>query len=138
MARAMARRLPDRELSPLLVPVPLHRWRLWKRGYNQALLLAREVGKIRGLETQIALHRTRATQPMKAMRAAERAKTVRGAFAADKELVAGRNIVLVDDVRTSGSTLDACARALLKAGAQQVEALVWARVTPGRGHDGEF
>jgi len=119
---------PLGELSPdaLLVPVPLHRWRLWRRGFNQAVLIARALG--REVDPDL-LRRTRATRRLKGLNPAERRDTVRNAFGVRPGApVKGRDIILVDDVITTGATADACARALRKAGARQVELLAWARV----------
>ena len=131
MAQAMARQLPDE--VELLVPVPLHRWRLWRRGYNQAGLIATALGRRAGLLVDVhALIRTRPTVPLRGMGPRQRAATVRGAFAVTRpEAVRGRRVALVDDVYTSGATADACTRALLKAGARSVTILCWARVIPG-------
>jgi ComF family protein len=114
----------------LLVPVPLHRSRLWWRGFNQAALVARELSKGLGIPSDaVALSRTRRTPPLKGMSPLQRRKTVAGAFRVrDKAAIAGRTIVLVDDVFTTGSTADACARALTRAGATRVELVSWARV----------
>ena len=130
MARAMARKLEDLEADDaLLVPVPLHRGRIWKRGYNQAGLLAADLARRTGLDWSAdALVRVKATKPLASMSAAQRHSTVRGAFRAERSQVDGRTLVLVDDVRTTGSTLEACAGALKKAGARRVEAVVWSRV----------
>lgn len=118
--------------DPLLAPVPLHRWRIWKRGYNQAALVASVLARRAGLEACLDLvERTKPTPPLKAMNPKQRRDAVRGAFRiADKhrDRVRGRTVVLIDDVFTSGATVDACARTLKRAGAARVEVLCWARV----------
>ena len=131
MALAMARHVPAG--ADLLVPVPLHRWRLWARGYNQAGLIATAVGRVSGLAVEYhALVRTRRTVPLRGMGARERSRAVRGVFAVvDAGAVRGRAVVLVDDVHTSGATAYACTRVLLRAGARSVTVLCWARVLPG-------
>ncbi|MEG3156028.1 ComF family protein [Sphingomonas sp. RB1R13] len=128
MARFMAPLLGDIPADALLVPVPLHRRRLASRGFNQSLLVARELGRMRGLEVAPRLlRRTRATPPLKGMNFAEREKTVRGAFAV-REACDGRTLILIDDVLTTGSTANACARTLKRAGATHIELLCWSRV----------
>lgn len=115
-----------------IVPVPLHRGRLWRRGYNQAALIGRALaGESPGRLRFDTLVRTRATPHLRAMGARERAKTVRGAFAVNskhREDVAGKRFVLVDDVYTSGATVGACARVLKHHGAAEVHVRCWARV----------
>jgi len=134
LARTMAgyMRRPLGELHPdaLLVPVPLHRWRLWSRGFNQAQLIAAALTRLSGRPNDpFVLQRTRGTPKLKGMSASERRRAVQGAFAlAPKVDVKGRHLVLVDDVYTTGSTADACARLLKRKGAATVELLAWARV----------
>ena len=115
-----------------LVPVPLHWRRLWARRFNQSALLAEIIAKASGrMVVHGALKRVKATPQQVGLGKAERAENVQGAFrvpADGKAEVAGRQLVLVDDVLTSGATVDACARALLRAGAAQVDVLVFARV----------
>ncbi len=114
----------------VLVPVPLHRWRLWRRGYNQAALLARAVARRSGATLAVdALVRVRPTVSSKGMGRRARAGNVRGAFrVARPAVVRGQRIVLIDDVLTTGATAEACTRMLLRAGAREVRVLTWARV----------
>ena len=136
MARLMQRHLPaersEGDGEPVLAPVPLHRWRIWKRGYNQAALIAELLARRAGVPACLdLLERPKSTPPLKAMNPRQRRETVRGAFRIaerHRETVRGRTVVLVDDVFTSGATVDACARVLKRAGAHRVEVLCWARV----------
>jgi ComF family protein len=129
MARYMAP-LVESSGDPLLIPVPLHRTRLWRRGFNQSALVAREISRRLDLSTNaFVLRRIRRTAALKGMSPLQRRKTVAGAFAiGDKTAVAGRTVILVDDVLTTGSTAEACARTLKRAGATRVELITWARV----------
>lgn len=135
MARYMARHLEHDEAAvPLLVPVPLHRWRLWNRGFNQAAEIARALARETGARLcPDALLRTRRTPPLRAMNPARRARTVRGAFAINPgraDAVRGAHVVLIDDVWTSGATASACAAVLRRAGAARIDLICWARVLP--------
>jgi ComF family protein len=133
MGRWMAN--AGRELTreaDLLVPVPLHWRRQWARRFNQSALLAEVVGKANGLRVSHgALKRVKATAQQVGLARSERALNVQGAFGVRPDArieVVGRRLVLVDDVLTSGATIEACTRALLRAGAAGVDVLVFARV----------
>jgi ComF family protein len=116
----------------LIVPVPLHRWRLWSRGYNQAALLARELARLGKGEMLVdALHRQKRTPSLGGLGAKARRRALKGAILVTERhraAIAGRNILLVDDVLTSGATSDACVAALRKAGARTVAIACFARV----------
>ncbi|MBX6329888.1 MAG: ComF family protein [Pseudolabrys sp.] len=133
MGRWMAR--AGRELldgADALVPVPLHWRRLWGRRFNQAAALAEAISSLTGTPVlHDVLRRVRATPQQVGLGRSERAANVSGAFRVMKEMtaaVAERRLVLVDDVLTSGATVEACTRALLRAGATHVDVLVFARV----------
>ena len=115
-----------------VVPVPLHWRRLWARRFNQSATLARQISLASGVPVaHAALKRVKATVQQVGLSKSERALNVQGAFkvAADRQSdIQGRRVVLVDDVLTTGATVDACARALLRAGAANVDVLVFARV----------
>ncbi len=133
MARAGAELLRG---TDLLVPVPLHRWRLFRRRYNQAALLARALARISALPAvPDALVRTRRTAPLGGKGAGDRRAEVEGAFAVRPSRIAriaGCRVLLVDDVMTSGATASACALALKAAGAKRVDVLAAARVPDPR------
>lgn len=133
MGRWMAR--AGRELivgADALVPVPLHWRRLWARRFNQSAALAMEISRLTGIGVlHSGLKRVRATAQQVGLSKPERAENVQGAFgvsADGKADIAGRRLLLIDDVLTSGATVDTCARALLRAGAAHVDVLVFARV----------
>jgi ComF family protein len=134
MARAGAAILAQ---ADVLVPVPPHRLRLLARRYDQAALLARHLARLSGLPwLPRGLRRMRRTAALADRGAAERARVVEGAFAlmrAGVGAIAGRHVVLVDDVVTSGATAEACARVLLAGGAASVAVLAAARVPDPRG-----
>ena len=115
-----------------LIPVPLHWRRAWHRRYNQSGALARAIERQSGVKVRgELLRRVRATEQQVGLSRPQRASNVQGAFkvSADRQSeVQGRRVVLIDDVLTSGATVDACARALLRAKAATVDVLVFARV----------
>jgi ComF family protein len=114
--------------ADLVVPVPLHWRRRWQRGYNQSEALARPLAARLGLSCRPwCLRRIRHTPQQPSQRAAGRLENVRGAFRARGGVLAGRTILLVDDVLTTGSTASEAARALRQAGARRVVVAVLAR-----------
>ena len=130
MARYMAPLIEQLPADALFVPVPLHRSRVWQRGFNQSSLIANELSRRVGRPCDHRLLlRVKRTPPLKGLSRLQRRRAVANAFrvnaAAD---VRARTIVLVDDVLTTGSTANACARALQRAGAARVEFVSWARV----------
>jgi ComF family protein len=129
MARAGQELLAE---ADVLIPVPLHWRRGWSRRYNQSGALARAIEKQVGVPVaRDALRRIRPTQQQIGLSRPQRARNVQGAFkvATDRNAeIQGRRVVLIDDVLTSGATADACARALLRAKAAEVDVLVFARV----------
>lgn len=130
-ARAARELLVD---ADVLVPVPLHPRRLWMRRFNQAALIAGVIGRESGVPVSLeALQRIRATRAQVGLSGRERADNVRGAFRvppAAKPEIAGRKIVLVDDVLTTGATIEAATRALKRAGAARIDVATFARVAP--------
>ena len=124
----LARLAPELDWCEIVVPVALHPNRLRKRGYDQALLIARELARRTHKEVVArAVKRVRDTPPQVGRDRAQRAANVMGAFAADAQKVAGRRVLLVDDVLTTGATAQAAARALVDAGARAVRVVALAR-----------
>ena len=117
--------------AAVLVPVPLHPRRMRERGYNQSLLLARELGRLAALPVaESTLVRLKNTPPQTRTHSArERRRNTAGAFACRNRLLRGRQVLLIDDVCTSGATLSACARAVRAGGATSVWGLTLARET---------
>lgn len=127
-ANWMIEAAPFAHEADLIAPVPLHWTRLWTRGYNQAawlaLAIARQIGQP---YAPLALLRKRRTPSQNGLSASGRARNVEGAFTVSQD-VRGKTVLLVDDVYTTGATLNACAKTLLKAGAQRVDGVALARV----------
>lgn len=135
LARLIAARLPDPvagRAPPLLVPVPLHRWRLWSRGFNQAALLAGELARMGKGEVLVdALLRARRTPSLGGLGRDARDRALAGAIRANPRrahAITGRDVVLVDDVFTSGATARSCGAVLAQAGARSVAVACFAQV----------
>lgn len=130
MARMMAASIPD-TAGTILIPVPLHRWRLWRRGYNQAALLAQALDKFgKGRPMIDAMVRSRATPPLGGRGRAERAQLLHRAVAVNPrraEELRGADILIVDDVITSGATVKACAEALSLVEPRSISCVCFAR-----------
>lgn len=122
--------------AELIVPVPMTRWRLIRRQFNQAALLAREISRMSGVAFDpFVLVKTKSTPTQVGSSASQRVANVAGAFAvrpAARDRVAGRNVIIVDDVITTGATVGACARALRSAGARRIDVLAAAMVADPR------
>jgi ComF family protein len=136
LARVMAAQMQRLLALPtdgdaLLVPVPLHRWRIWSRGFNQAALIGRQLARSTGLPLETGLlRRTKNTPPLHSLGARARQKAVTGAFALAPDArmhLAGKTVILIDDIWTTGATAAACARMLKRGGAARVEILCWTR-----------
>jgi ComF family protein len=122
----------DHTPGEVIVPVPLHPRRLRERGFNQAVLLAKPLGRMLRIKVYPrVLKRVRNTLPQVDLKPEERRKNVRGAFAVrEKSLVYGRKIILIDDVYTTGATVQECTKILKRSGAKEVHVLTLARVVP--------
>jgi ComF family protein len=129
LARLLAAALPLDQSFDLVTPVPLHWRRQWQRGFNQSELLARAVAQHRGIPVVRALRRARPTETQAGLSNTARRRNVASAFRCGRgAIVAGRRVLLIDDVMTTGSTAAACARVLKQAGAARVVLLTVARV----------
>jgi ComF family protein len=132
MGRLISARLRETGADWLIVPVPLHRWRLWRRGFNQAALLAREIASLGGAALIVdGLERRKQTPSLGGLGRKARARVLSGAIAVNprrRDTFAGAKVILVDDVLTSGATSAACVSPLKRAGADQVVIACFARV----------
>ena len=138
MAQAAGRILYDRIVITnisfdVIIPIPIHREKLKTRGYDQAVLMASELSKLTGVPADInAVKRSKKTEPNKKLGAWQRAENMRGAFGvteSGKRRLKGKDILIVDDIYTTGATVDACAEALKAAGAEMVYVLTFAAGT---------
>jgi len=128
LGEMLSRALPRDSRFDVIVPLPMHWLRRWRRGFNQAALLAHELGRRTGLPVENLLKRTRSAPPQAGMTSAKRRTNVAGAFNAPRpQSVHGRRVLLIDDVLTTGATAGVCARALKRAGAASVTVLTVAR-----------
>lgn len=134
LAALWQRATPPADLPALIVPVPLHRTRLRQRGYNQALELARPLGRALGVPVRHdVLLRQRATVAQTELDAPARRRNVRGAFALREGVRLPAHVTLLDDVMTTGATLAECARLLRRAGVARVQVWALARAPSPRG-----
>ncbi len=138
----LAMALPRDQRFDAVVPMPLHWWRHWRRGFNQSSLLAREIARRSGIPVIAAVRRRRSTTSQAGLSNSARRANVSGAFAVrGRRGVRGLRLLLVDDVMTTGATASSCAAALKRAGAAHVSVLTVARVdrrlwTPQQGVHG--
>lgn len=133
-AEQMMRNLPDDIATRTIIAVPLHRWRIWSRGFNQATLIARHLSAATGAPlAHNWVERVRHTRPLKGAGRRQREAMLRGAFAVPAKArpeILGKRILLVDDVYTSGATTNAITRVLKRSGAACVTIACWTRVLP--------
>nr|WP_277667476.1 ComF family protein [Novosphingobium lindaniclasticum] len=132
MGRLISTKLPFVDETWLIVPVPLHRWRIWRRGYNQAAELAREISRATGGTLVVdMLDRRKATRSLGGLGKVARRRVLSGAIAvrpARRTMLKGARVVLVDDVLTSGATSEVCVSALKRSGTERVVIGCFARV----------
>jgi ComF family protein len=128
LARCLERAIPAGATFDAVVPVPLHWRKRWRRGFNQAELLAEEVASRHHRPLLNALRRVRGSDSQAGLSKTARRRMVQGAFVARKEInLTGKTVLLIDDVMTTGATASACARALKRSGAKSVSLLTVAR-----------
>ena len=128
LGRMLALALPRTEKFDVLVPVPLHWWKRWRRGFNQSELLCREISRRTNLPVRNCIRRVKNTGAQAGLTNARRRTNVARAFRAKgRRPLEGMRVLLVDDVMTTGATAAACARALKEAGARHVALLTVAR-----------
>lgn len=142
LGKLLARALPHEQSFDVIVPMPLHWRKRWQRGFNQAELLAREIGRRTNIPVRNALRRVRSTASQAGLTSAKRRENVSGAFQASRrtgyvgaalfptktrKALDGLSVLLIDDVMTTGATAASGARALKRAGARQVTLLTLAR-----------
>jgi len=138
LGRLLALALPRDQVYDVIVPMPLHWRKRWQRGFNQSQLLASEIGRRLNVPVQNALRRVRFTSAQAGLTNAKRRLNVSGAFRARKKnSLAGKQVLLVDDVMTTGASAASCARALKLAGARHVTLLTLARVDRRSGGAGQ-
>lgn len=129
LGKLLAQALPRDQRFDVIVPMPMHWWRKWRRGFNQAELLASVIGRRTGLPVRDAMGRRWQKQAQAGLTNAKRRANVEGAFRAKKpRAVQGKRVLLIDDVMTTGATASSCARVLKRAGASYVALLTVARV----------
>lgn len=129
LGRMLVQALPLEERFEAVLPMPMHPWKKWQRGFNQAELLARPVARRFGLKLSSNLRRSRLTKSQAGLSGTERQENLRNSFAVRRpEQIAHKRVLLVDDVFTTGETLRAAAKALKAAGVKHVSALTLARV----------
>lgn len=135
IAAQLLRHLPAEQEDIIITAVPLHWTRLWSRSFNQSVLIGRELARLGGLKfVPDLVLRTKRTPTMRGLSASERHRAVGRAFEVNPryhDQLRSANIILVDDVLTTGATADGCIRTLKKAGAEWVQVFCWARVVRG-------
>ena len=128
LGQFMVQALPREASFDVIVPMPLHWWKQWQRGFNQSDVLAREIGKKWNVPVRNLVRRKKATRPQAGLTNAKRRANMSGAFGMPRgRSLAGARVLLVDDVVTTGATASACARVLKRAGAAHVALLALAR-----------
>jgi ComF family protein len=128
LGRLLARAVPTERVFDLVVPMPLHWRKRLSRGYNQSELLAKEIGRLRGLRVKKIVRRVKATAPQAGLSNSKRRLNMQGAFAVRNGVdIKGLRVLLIDDVLTTGATASACAKVLKRAGAKHVAVAAVAR-----------